>query len=54
MTPHASRIVPLIAAGPRRRMVAPRERVAYELARLRAADTRDPPLRFAYLARSHD
>ncbi|MCW2968593.1 MAG: hypothetical protein JWM71_2365, partial [Solirubrobacteraceae bacterium] len=28
--------------------------VSYELARLRAADTREPPPRFAHLARAHD
>jgi hypothetical protein len=51
----ASRIVPLIAAGPRRANTRPpHERVSYELARLRAADTREPPARYAHLAVPHD
>ncbi len=51
----ASRIVPLVAAGPRRANTRPpHERVSYELARLRAADTREPPPRYAHLAQPHD
>jgi hypothetical protein len=50
----AERIVPLIMAA-RRRPVAPMEqRVAYALARLRIAETRDPQPRFAHLLRAHD
>ena len=40
---------------PLRRRSRPKEqRVIYELARLRVADTRTPPRRFAHLVRSHD
>ena len=46
-----TRVVPLAVA---RRRTPPEARVAYELARLRVADTREPPARFAQLARSHD
>ena len=50
-TAAVTRVVPL---GVARRRQAPHERVAYELARLRVADTREPPPRFAHLVRSHD
>ena len=46
-----TRVVPLAAA---RKAPKPDQRIAYELARLRVADTREPPERFPQLARSHD
>jgi hypothetical protein len=46
-----TRVVPLAAA---RRRTAPETRVAYELARLRTAATREPAPRFAHLAQGHD
>jgi hypothetical protein len=54
MRPHASRNVALIAAARRRPARSPEQRVVYELARLRIADTREPPRRFAHLGRAHD
>ncbi|MCW2991946.1 MAG: hypothetical protein JWM73_2540 [Solirubrobacterales bacterium] len=48
------RIAPLIAASRRRPTPSPEQRVVYELARLRVADTREPPRRFGHLARAHD
>ena len=45
------RVVPLAVA---RRRSAPEQRVAYELARLRVADTREPKPQFAHLVRNHD
>jgi hypothetical protein len=47
-------VVPLIPAARRRPAPTPVQRVVYELARLRVADTRNPPLRFPHLARAHD
>jgi hypothetical protein len=48
------RTVALIAAARRAPVRSPEQRVVYELARLRIADTREPPRRFAHLARAHD
>jgi hypothetical protein len=48
----ASQIVPLVAAAHHR--PSPEQRVQYELARLRVADTRAPQSRFAHLIRTHD
>ncbi|MFL5845081.1 MAG: hypothetical protein ACJ762_10340 [Solirubrobacteraceae bacterium] len=48
------RVVPLIHASRRRPAPSPEQRVVYELARLRVADTRNPPLRFLHLGRAHD
>ena len=47
----ATRVVPLATA---RKTPKPEQRVAYELARLRVADAREPPERFPQLARAHD
>jgi hypothetical protein len=47
----ATHVVPLAVA---RRRTPPETRAAYELARLRVADTREPPPRFAHLVRNHD
>ena len=46
-----TRVVPLAAA---RKAPKLDQRIAYELARLRVADTREPPERFPQLARAHD
>jgi hypothetical protein len=50
----SERTVALIAAARRAPVRSPEQRVVYELARLRIADTREPPRRFAHLARAHD
>lgn len=52
MKAQASHVVSLVAAS--QRPPSPEQRVVYELARLRVADTREPPRRFAHLARVHD
>jgi hypothetical protein len=54
MRSHASRNVALLVASRRRPTPSPEQRVVYELARLRIADTREPPRRFGHLARAHD
>jgi hypothetical protein len=48
------RTIALIADARRRPSPSPEQRVVYELARLRVADTREPPRRFGHLARPHD
>ncbi|MEJ7785908.1 MAG: hypothetical protein WKF96_13970 [Solirubrobacteraceae bacterium] len=48
------RVVALFAAPRRRPRPSPEQGVVYELARLRVADMREPPVPLAHFARSHD
>jgi hypothetical protein len=54
MPAQAQRIVPLIVAARRRSPQPLEQRVAYALARLRMAGTREPAPRFGHLLRMHD
>jgi len=54
MTPSASRTLSPILDRRRPPAVPLERRVVYEFARLRVADAREPPMRFAHLAVRHD